>query len=102
MNLAYYFRVGPLLFILNVQQSTIGYSYPRIFIRFPDDSYLNCDLYLGTLFKMTEEDWNSWLDGTEIHLDNIDTVREISAGCGIDWDAFEAWAFKTYEKNKNN
>lgn len=98
--MAYYFRVGPLLFILNVQQSTIGFSYPRIFIAFPDNSYLNCDLTLGALFAMTENDWFSWLDGTEIHLDNIDTIREICAGCGVNWDVFEEWAFEAYDKHK--
>ena len=35
MNEVYVFRIGPLLFMLNVQESTIGYSYPRIFVRFP-------------------------------------------------------------------
>lgn len=100
--MAYYFRVGPLLFILNVQQSTIGFSYPRIFIAFPDNNYLNCDLTLGALFAMTEKDWFSWLDGTEIHLDNIDTIREICAGCGVNWDAFEEWAFKAYDKHKGD
>jgi hypothetical protein len=56
MNEAYVFRIGPLMFILNVQQSTIGYSYPRIFVHLPDNSYLTCDHTLGAMFKMTEED----------------------------------------------
>ena len=99
--MTYYFRVGPLLFILNIQESKIGFSYPRIFIGFPDNSYLNCDLSLGAVFKMTEKDWFSWLDGTEISLDNIDTIREICDSCGVNWDAFEEWAFEAYETYKN-
>lgn len=100
MNEAYIFRIGPLSFILNVQQSTIGYSYPRIFVRFPDNSYLNCDLSLGAMFNMTENDWLSWIDGTEYHLDNIDDVRAKCSEAGINWDAFEQIIFDLYHKNK--
>ena len=98
MNSAYYFRVGPLLFILNVQQSTIGYSYPRIFVAFPDNSYINCDLTLGAVFKMTEDDWFSWLDGTEINLDTIEEVRKVCSEAGINWDVFQEIIFKMYEE----
>ena len=97
MNTAYLFRVGVLSFILNVQQSKIGYSYPRIFIRFPDNSYLNCDLSIGTLFKMTAENWDSWIDGTEIKLNTIEEVRAKCHEAGINWDEFEKIAFEMYE-----
>ncbi len=97
MNVAYIFRVGVLCFILNVQQSKIGYAYPRIFVRFPDDSYLNCDLSIGALFKMTAKDWDSWIDGTEIHLDAIEEVRAKCSEAGINWDEFEKIAFEWYE-----
>lgn len=100
MNEAYIFRIGPLVFILNVQQSTIGYSYPRIFVRFPDNSYLNCDLSLGAMFNMTENDWDSWIDGTEHHLDNIDDVRAKCSEAGINWDIFEQIIFDLYNENK--
>ena len=98
MNEAYVFRIGPLVFILNVQQSTIGYSYPRIFVRFPDDGCLNCDLTLGTMFEMTEEEWQSWFDGTEKYLDTIDEINYQCAKAGINWKEFEDIIFKLYDE----
>ena len=100
MNEAYVFRIGPLVFILNVQQSGIGYLYPRIFVRFPDNSYLNCDLTLGAMFKMTEKDWQSWFDGTEKYLNTIDEVHDKCAEAGINWEKFEKIIFKLYDENK--
>ena len=100
MNEAYVFRIGPLVFILNVQESEIGYLYPRIFVQFPDDSYLNCDLTLGAMFKMTEKDWLSWFDGTEKHLNTIDEVQDKCAEAGINWKEFEAISFQLYDENK--
>lgn len=100
MNEAYVFRIGPLVFILNVQQSAIGYLYPRIFVQFPDNSYLNCDLTLSAMFKMTEKDWRSWFDGTEKHLNTIDEVRAKCTEAGINWDEFEKIIFKLYDENK--
>ena len=100
MNEAYVFRIGPLVFILNVQQSAIGYLYPRIFVRFPDDSYLNCDIMLGAMFKMTEKDWLSWFDGTEKYLNTIDEVHDKCAEAGINWKEFEKIIFKLYDENK--
>ena len=100
MNEAYVFRIGLLVFILNVQESEIGYLYPRIFVRFPDDSYLNCDLTLGAMFKMTEKDWRSWFDGTEKHLNTIDEVRAKCTEAGFNWGQFEEIIFKLYDENK--
>ena len=100
MNEAYVFRIGPLVFILNVQQSNIGYLYPRIFVRFPDDSYLNCDIMLGAMFEMTEKDWLSWLDGSEKYLNTIDEVQDKCAEAGINWKEFEKIIFKLYDENK--
>ena len=100
MNEAYVFRIGPLNFILNIQQSGIGSLYPRIFVRFPDNSYLNCDLTLGAMFNMTENDWQSWFDGTEKHLNTIDEVRAKCAEAGFNWEQFEEIIFKLYDENK--
>ena len=100
MNRAYWFRVGVLKFILNIKESSIGYCYPRIFIAFPDNSYLNCDLSLCRFFNMSEEDWFSWLDGTQISVDDIDEVRSICEEAGINWDLFEKIIFEYYEMNK--
>ena len=99
---AYHFRIGPLSFILNPQFSGIGYCYPRIFIRFPNNSYLNCDIALDAMFKMTEKDWLSWLDGTEKSVDDIKEVRTVCHECGINWDAFEELAFELYNEHKDS
>ena len=100
MNSAYLFRVGVLSFIINIQESGIGYAYPRIFVRFPDDSYLNFDLTVGGIFKMTAKDWDSWLDGTEERLDTIDEVENLCREHGMNWKIFEEMVFKMYEDNK--
>ena len=100
MNEEYVVRIGPLYFILNTQQSSIGNLYSRIFVRFPDNSYLNCDLTLGAMFNMTEEDWQSWFDGTEKHLNTIDEVRAKCAEAGFNWGQFEEIIFKLYDENK--
>ena len=100
MNTAYIFRIGPLLFILNIQSSTLGYGYPRIFVSFPDNSYLNFDLTLGAVFEMSEADWMSWIDDELIKLDNIEDIRQLAAESGINWDNFEKLVFELYENNK--
>lgn len=98
MTQAYWFRIGPLQFIINTQFSSMGVCYPRIFVSFPDNSYLNYDLYMCVCFAMKEADWFSWLDGTEILLTNIEDVHTIAKEYGIDWQAFEDMIFKEYEK----
>ena len=101
MQAAYRFRIGPLLFILNIQYSTIGFGYPRLFIAWPDGSYTNADLYLGALFSMTESDWMSWLDDELVELDDIDSVHKIGKENGINIDALIDWAFTKLENSKN-
>ena len=100
MNTSYIFRIGPLLFILNVQTSTLGYGYPRIFVSFPDNSYINCDLTLGAVFEMSEADWMSWIDDELVKLDDIEDIRKLADESGINWDNFEKWVFELYEKIK--
>jgi hypothetical protein len=93
MNEAYFFQMGVLDCILNIQTSRIGYSYPRVFVRFPDNSYLNIDFTLGRMFAMSEADWNSWLNGSHVVLDTIKQVRNKFIAEGLDWDAFDALIF---------
>lgn len=97
--MTYYFRIGPLVFIINIQFSGIGFSYPRIFVRFPDGSCINCDLSLPAVFGMTEEDWDSWLDGTEILLNSKEEIETVCKENGINWDIFEQAIFEEYEKS---
>jgi hypothetical protein len=99
-NMAYFFKIGLLRFIFNVQYSTIGYSYPRLFVAWPDGSYNNFDLTLGTIFKQTEEEWSSWFDDELVTLDSIEDVRRICHDAGINWDTLEKICFDLYEKHK--
>ena len=48
--------------IVNIQYSEIGFGYPRLFIKLKDKSYINVDLTIGSGFKMSQRDWNSWFD----------------------------------------
>lgn len=100
MNTSYIFRIGPLLFILNIQTSTLGYGYPRIFVSFPDNSYFNFDLTLGAVFPMSREDWLSWIDDELMSLDDIDQVTKLVDESGINWKNFEKLVFELYEKHK--
>lgn len=97
---AYQFRVGPLSFILNPQYSHVGFCYPRVFVRFPDNSYLNFDLYLSACFPMNEKDWFSWLDGTEEELSSIEDVLDVIQHCGsfMNWQKFEDVVFELYQR----
>lgn len=52
------------------------------------------------MFNMTEKDWQSWLDGTEKHLNTIDEVRAKCAEAGFNWGQFEEIIFKLYDENK--
>lgn len=89
----YLFKIGLFNFILNAQCGYNGYNDPRIFIQLPDGSYQDWDFTLSIIFQMTESDWDSWLDGTEIKLETIDEVREKCSECGVDWDNFEKCFF---------
>lgn len=101
MNKAYCFKIGPLNFILNVQQNGIGYTYPRLFVNFPDNSHLNFDLTLGVAFSMTEKEWMSWLDGTENRLDDIDEVHKVLEECGLDIEQFNKFVDRLFEYCKD-
>ena len=86
----YYFRVGWVHFIINDETSSIGYSYPRVFLGFPNEEYLNLDLTLGTIFKMSKADFWSWIDGTETYLDSEEALREVCSNLNLSWDALFA------------
>lgn len=96
----YFFRVGVLKFILNIQYSSIGFSYPRVFIAWPDNSYSNLDTTLGAVFTISEENWFSWFDKELISLDDITEISAIGKKCGINIQAILDWAFATLEKYK--
>lgn len=89
MITTYLFKIGLMTFILNDESSGIGYSYPRIFICFPDNSCLNLDLCLGTIFTMTEQDFMSWLDGSEIKLNTIEEIQEVFSNLSLSFEAFQ-------------
>ena len=100
MQTAYLFRVGPVQFIINIQYSTIGFSYPRIFIAWPDNSYTNLDLTLGAAFSMSESDWLSWYDDELVTLNDIDEVHKIAAEHGLNIDVLIDWAMSKLETHK--
>ena len=87
MITTYHFRVGWVHYIINDETSSIGYSYPRVFLGFPNDEYLNLDLTLGAIFKMSEFDFWSWIDGSEIELDSEEAIREVCGSLNLSWDA---------------
>ena len=89
MTTSYIFKIGFMTFILNDESSGIGYSYPRIFVSFLDGSCLNLDLSIGAVFTMSNEDFQSWLDGTEIRLNTIDEVKEVFSNLSLSFENFE-------------
>jgi len=64
--------------ILNVQYSKIGCSYPRLFIEFSENEYVNYDVFLNAEFKMKKDDFNDWLvDAKPIPEESYEeTLRE--------------------------
>ena len=89
MITSYLFKIGNMTCILNDESSAIGYTYPRIFVGFPDDSYLNLDLSLGAVFAMSDEGFHSWLDGSEIRLDTIEEIKEVFSSLSLSFENFE-------------
>lgn len=63
--------------LISDEHSKLGYGYPRVFIEVNPDEYINLDLTLGCAFKMTKEDFNSWLDGSEIKADAKEVCEEL-------------------------
>lgn len=83
---SYLFRIGFWQFILNIMYSTIGYGYSRLFIRCPDNSYMNVDFTLGSIFGMSEKDWDSWLDDELIKLSEISEVKAAAEEHGLNFE----------------
>ena len=82
-----YFKHGEAEVIINVQYSKIGAGYPRLFVR-KNGKCLNVDLTIGAVFGMTQEDWESWFDGS---LHETESETEITQGLsdiGMDASAF--------------
>lgn len=98
MVTSYLFKIGNMTCILNDESSAIGYTYPRIFVGFPDDSYLNLDLSIGAIFAMSDEGFHSWLDGSEIRLNTIEQVKEVFSNLFLSFENFEQ-VINTLAKN---
>lgn len=48
------------------EQSSIGFSYPRILIEAKlSEEYFNCDVTLDAIFRMKEKDFNEWWEDAE-------------------------------------
>lgn len=101
MNEAYVFTIGILHFILNIQHSTIGYGYPRLFAEFPNGDHINVDFTVGQVFGMSQSDWDSWLDGTEILLETEEAIQKKIDEAGIiKWNNLLASLMEVAEKKQ--
>lgn len=101
MDSVYHFRIGKLIFILDLQYSSIGYCYPRLFISWGDSSYSNLDFYLQNFFSMTEDDFMSWLDGTQKSLDTIEEVRAVFELINVNWDELQSILFAISDERED-
>lgn len=93
MDSVYHFRIGKLIFILDIQYSSLGFYFPRLFISWGDGSYSNLDFYLQKFFPMTEDDFMSWLDGNEKKLETIEEVKTVFELININWEDLETVLF---------
>lgn len=100
MQTAHFFIDGKFQYILNIQYSSIGCSYPRIFVHFPDDSFVNYDSYLETLFGMSKKEWNSWLDDELVEIASEEKWNEMLHEAGLNWTRFKEAIQTIYEKEK--
>ena len=85
-NRANLFELNGHKVLLNIQHSSIGYQYPRLFIEQAQNLHLNLDLYLGACFKMSDKDWADWLSDCETV--QAEEARECLKGY-VNWEAFE-------------
>lgn len=60
-------------FIVVSRQSKIGYSYPMLFIH-NNEGFINVDTTIGVAFKMSESDFNSWIDDTVNYTDDDELI----------------------------
>ena len=97
----YLFRIGPLMFMLHIDYSKIGYAYPQILISWPDDSYSLIDLTLCALLDCSKENWYSCFEDFNI-LEDEQSIQETFASIGLNWKALENVIFEMYEKALDN
>ena len=96
MDRTYHTNIDGNEVIILDERSSIGYSYPRIFVMFKEQKEVTVrsgnkvvwhgmshDVCLGQTFSMTREDFDSWLDGTEI---NVSDIRDICKNLSINYD----------------
>lgn len=81
MATTYVFSTDRGRFIVNDERSELGFGYPRVFVEIAsngeDNRYLNADLFLGACFNQKREEFESWIDGTEVRDADFDSVCEI-------------------------
>lgn len=73
-----------LRYIVNIQQSKIGYSYPRFFIESGNGNCYNLDITLGACFKMKQKDFNDWASDARTDLEFSSVCEEIGMGHVVD------------------
>lgn len=93
----YLFRVGPLMFILNNNYSKIGYTYPVLFISWPDESYSCIDLTNGDVRNCNKQIWSLRFQNFQI-LNDEESIVKVFKTINVDWPKFEEIIFEMYEK----
>jgi hypothetical protein len=91
MTTTYYFIIGAVKFLLNIQHSKIGYAYPRLFMKFEDGSCANLDLTIGQVLGMKSESWDSWIDDDLIRLDNPTEITAKLIENGVSYKRLCEW-----------
>lgn len=71
--------------LLNIEQSKIGYSYPRLFIEASNGEHINFDLTVGQLFGMSQKNWDDWM--TDCETITIEEAKEVLSYF-LDFDSF--------------
>lgn len=89
MTNVYHFTFNEKEFILKIQFSKIGYGYANLFIHPSENSYINLDISIPTVFGMTAEDWNSWLDGTQTEVTDETEFSRLCAENRVNWETLK-------------
>lgn len=73
-----------LRYIVNIQQSRIGFSYPRFFIESGNGNVYNFDITLGACFKMKRKDFEDWAEDAIVDREFSSVCEEIGMGHVVD------------------
>lgn len=66
MNDAYKFKLGGCRAVLNIQHSSIGGAYLRLFVEVSSNKYYNVDFTCEAAFSMTAKNFTDWASDAEV------------------------------------